>query len=112
MILGEMLHSTRLFINSIVIFFAVGCAVWLGLNPLRELLIKREDFYEHVLCNTLLLDIPPRVVTILTAMVMVLLGCIGFIMLEGSIIATLLAAGVGFVLPGIILKLLRKRRLD
>jgi tight adherence protein B len=112
MILGEMLHSTRLFLNSMVIFFAVIFAVWLGLNPLRALLIKREDFYRHVLCNTLLLDIPPRVVTVLTAMVMVLLGAIGFIMLEGSIIATLLAAGVGFILPRTIINLLRKRRLE
>ena len=112
MILGEMLHSTQLFINSIVIFFAVTGAVWLGLNPLRALIVKREDFYRQVLCNTLLLDIPPRVVTVLTAMVMVLLGCIGFMVFGGSIIATLLAGGVGFVLPRTILNLLRKRRLE
>ena len=111
MMLGEMLHSTRLFINSIVIFLAVGGAVWMGLNPLKELLAKREDFYRHVLCDTLLLDIPPRIVTVITAMVMVLLGCIGFIMLGGSIIATLLAAGIGFILPRTIINLLRKRRL-
>jgi len=112
MILGQMSHSTQLFMNSIAIFFAAASAVWLGLNPLRELLAKREAFYKHVLCNTLLLDVPPRVVTVLTAMVMVLLGCIAFIMLEGNLIATLLAAGAGFVLPGTIINLLRKRRLD
>jgi tight adherence protein B len=112
MILGEMPHSTQLFLNSIVIFIAVAGAVWLGLNPLRELLIRREDFYRQVLCNTLLLDIPPRVVTVLTTMVMVLLGSIAFVVLDGSIIATLLAAGIGFVLPRTIINLLRKRRLE
>ena len=112
MILGEMLHSTRLFIDSVVIFLAVAGSVWLGLNPLRELLLRREGFYKHVLCNTLLLDIPPRVVTVLTAMVMILLGAIGFIMVDGNLMATLLAAMVGFVLPGTIINLLRKRRLE
>ena len=50
MILGEMLHSTRLFLNSIAIFFAVASAVWLGLNPLRELLIRREELFRQRNC--------------------------------------------------------------
>ncbi len=112
MILSEMSHSSQLLVNSVFIFIAAATAVWLGYNPLRKLLLRREAFYKHVLCNTLLLEIHPRVVTVLTVMVMILLAAVAFALLDGSLIATLLGAVVGFVLPHTIVNLLRRRRLE
>ena len=104
--------ATRLFVGSVVIFIAVIAAVWVGLNPLLKLIARKEKEYGFILRNSLMLDIPPRLVTILTVTMMVLLGFIGYSALGGSLIGTVLAGSVGILLPGAVIRILRRRRVN
>ncbi|MCD4825258.1 MAG: type II secretion system F family protein [Phycisphaerae bacterium] len=106
-----MTDDTRLLVGSIVIFLATVAAIWIGANPFLAVLRKREEQYGYILQNSLLLNIPARTVTILTGMVILLLGYIAYAIVDGSLIAMTFAAGVGMLLPGLVIKYLRRKRL-
>jgi len=105
-----MTDTAQMVLNSVVIFLLTGVALWIGVNPLLAKIRAKEAEYEFVLQRSLLLDIPPRMVTVLTAMGMVLLGYLGYVLLGGSLVAMALLAGGAMVLPGAVIGYLRRKR--
>lgn len=103
---------TQVVFYSAVMFLCVIAAVLIGGNPLIVSLGSRERRFGVILQEKLLMDVPPRMVTVLTGLVMIFLGFIGFSLLNGSLIAMMLGAAIGALLPGAIIKLLCKRRRD
>jgi tight adherence protein B len=90
---------------------AVAVAVYIGYRPLQSLVARQEFVWGNVLRNQLLLEVQPRTVTILTAVVMVMLGAVGYAFTE-SLIGVVLLAGAGAILPTFVVRMLQKRRLD
>ncbi|MBS3820898.1 MAG: hypothetical protein GVY16_10565 [Planctomycetes bacterium] len=110
MILAASDEGLRLLLGSIVIFLGTLAAVALGANPLLLAIRRREREYGKVLNRALLLDISPRMVTIITAICMVVLAAMLY-----SLTGWLLAVGVGLFLgvmvPWSFVRYLRRRRL-
>ncbi|MBN1941810.1 MAG: type II secretion system F family protein [Phycisphaerae bacterium] len=110
MILAAWSETSRLAVTSVVMFLAVAAAVMVGANPLLTLIRRQERHYDHVLRHSLLLDVSPRFVTVATGAIMLFLGLLGYIVTSGSLAGTLLAGGAGVLLPGAVIRLLRRRR--
>ena len=101
---------TLLVANSLVMFAATGVGVFLGYRPLRQAILLQEEQYGKVLRDNLLLNVKPRVTTVLTAVGIVVLAAIGYA-ISNHLLGLLLGAGVGLFLPPAVLKLLSRRRL-
>lgn len=99
------------FLTSMVIFGITGLAIWLGANPLIQLIRQREQHYASVIGGSLLLQLKPRTVTVLTALLMLLFGLLGYI-LTGHSFGALLGSAVGIWTPVVLIRILRQRRLD
>lgn len=108
--ISENFDITPAIINSVVMFLCVVAAVLIGSRPLGLALRRRERRYGRILRETLLLGVSPRAVTVLTGLAMIFFGFMGFMLLEGSLLATLLGAALGVALPEAVIKLLCKRR--
>ncbi len=97
-------------LSTAAVFLLAGAAGGLGYLPARELVARRRDLFNRVLRQSLLIDISPKSATlgwlIGTGVLATLVG-LGF----GSVLAFLVAAAVGLVLPGPVLKILRRRRI-
>jgi tight adherence protein B len=110
MILAASDEGLRLLLGSIVIFLGTLAAVAIGTNPLLLAIRRREREYGEVLNRALLLDISPRMVTIITAICMFFLAAMLY-----SLTGWLLAVGVGLflgvMLPWSFVRYLRRRRL-
>jgi tight adherence protein B len=98
-------------IYSIVMFVIIISAVWLGAKPLMWYIFTKEREYDDILNRSLLLDIPPRMMTVMTGLVVIMFGYIGFALFRGSVTALIVAGAFGFVLPPIVTQFLRRRRL-
>jgi tight adherence protein B len=102
--------TTGQVLSTVAIFLLAAAAGGLGYLPARELVARRRDLFNRVLRQSLLIDISPKSATlgwlIATGVVAVLVG-LGF----GSVLALLIAGAVGLVLPGPVLKILRRRRI-
>lgn len=94
----------------VAIFVAVTAIVYCWWPVVREFIRRQEEGYERVLRGHLLLDIKPRTVTILSLAAMFTLGVLTYVVAETVVLATLFAAG-GVLLPTLMLKYLRSRRL-
>ena len=95
---------------SAVMYLAVAAAILVGTRPLLLLVWRKERKYDLILRSSLMLDIPPRAVTAGTLASMLLLGFLGWIILSGSLIGTILFGAAGLLLPGSLIRLLRRRR--
>jgi len=104
-------NPTTLIITSVVMFVAAAAAVFVGCRPLAQFIRRQEAQYEAVLRRALLLNVSPRTVTLLTAAGMALLGAIGYAISSG-VLGALMAAALGALFPTVLLRVLRKRRLD
>ena len=96
---------------SAIVFLAAGSAVLLGGGPLLAVIRRREQRYGAVLRYNLLLDVSDRSVTALTGLAMFMLAALAYLALR-SVLAVVIALAVGAMLPPLIIRLLRKRRLD
>jgi tight adherence protein B len=96
--------------TSLLFVVMTTAAVYFAWPPMKDLILRQEQQYGQVLRSSLLLDISPRAVTVSSAVAVVLLGALGFI-LSGSWIGLVIAATAGAVLPGLFLKIMRRRRL-
>ena len=95
---------------SIVMLVLTVAAAYVGWAPLRELIRRREREYDLIFRRALLLDVPPRMVTIVTGMVIVVLGFMGYA-LTRSVWGVLPLAFLGAMLPHAMIRYLRSRRL-
>jgi len=97
-------------VPSLLIFIGVAVAVFFGYRPVTEFLRDREQEYDRVLRRSLLLAISPRAATILSIILIFLLGFLGYAMVGfwGAIIG----GAVGVFVPAPIVRYLRRRRLD
>lgn len=102
---------TQRIIYSVVILAASFICAWIGARPLREFILTQEEMFDTVLRGALLLDIKPRSFTVLTTLIIVCMGLIGYVV-TSSIFGALLLAAIGVAFPNVALRILRKRRLD
>jgi tight adherence protein B len=95
---------------SVVIFAGTFVAARIGLHPLMEFLARQRDRFDTVLRGQLLMSVSPQAMQVLVWGMMVLIGFIGY-MATGSVWGGVLFFGFSLLLPGLILKILRRRRI-
>jgi len=75
--LAESLIDSTQMLTSGFMAVASAVAVYLGYRPIQALVLAQERQWGHVLKNNLLIDVEPRMVTVLTGVAMVVLGALG-----------------------------------
>jgi len=103
--------TTSQIITSVVIFLAVGAAAWLGVAPMWALVLRRQAKVAAILHSRLLLDVSPRAVTIISLLVVVIMGFIGY-GLTSSALGAMLGGSIGLFVPVVVLRLLWIRRVN
>lgn len=101
---------TWLIITSAVIFVATAAATWCGWAPLKAVIFRQEARYDKTLRGQLLLSVKPRSITVLTIVVVLVLGFLGYALFE-HVIAVILCGAVGMLMPAVAMKVLARRRL-
>ncbi len=101
---------TWLIITSVVMFVATAAAARCGWEPLRAVILRQEARYHRVLRGQLLMDVKPRSMTVLTIVIMLALGFLGYVLLE-HVIAVIMFGAVGMFMPAVVMKVMAKRRL-
>ncbi|HUT61757.1 MAG TPA: type II secretion system F family protein [Phycisphaerae bacterium] len=97
-------------ITSVLILCLAMAAGWAGYRPVRSLVLSQERLYESVFQRKLLLDIRPRVVTILSVVGIVALAIIGQA-LTRSYLGAVFGVVAGLFLPTLLAWCLRRRHL-
>ena len=94
---------------SVLILLGVAGAVWAGCEPVMSFFRRREHQYDVVLRRRLLMDVSPRAASLMSGMVIILLGLLGYGVFGwfGAVIW----AVVGLFSPPFILRRLQRRRL-
>jgi tight adherence protein B len=100
--MGTLLTSAALFVLAAI----VGAAAYL---PGGQLIRRQERTFDRVLRHALLIDVSPRSMTIVTLVAIVLIGLAVFVA-AGSLTGALIAMALAALLPGRVLKSLRRRR--
>ncbi len=95
---------------SAVLFVLSAAAAYIGYLPIRDIVRRREKEYDLIFRRVLLLDIPPRMITMLTGMVILVLGFMGYA-LTRSVWGVLPLGFLGALLPHAMIRYLRRRRL-
>ena len=108
--LMEFVFTPTQIAGSVFMILGTAGAVFLGYRPLRSLIARQEHQWGRVLQQNLLLDVQPRMVTILTGVAMLLLGAIGYAFI-GGVIGVVVFASAGAILPTLVLRQLQRRRL-
>lgn len=108
---SEFFGDSTQVLTSAFMAMASGVSVYLGYRPLRSIILRQEYQWGRTLRTNLLIDVRPRMVTVLTGVAMVVLGAAGYAVSE-ALVGVALCAAVGAVLPAMALRRLRKRRLD
>lgn len=93
-----------------VIFVAVAFLTWAWWRPVRGFILRREEGYGNILQGALLMDVQPRTFTLLTLGGMILLAVLAWSAVH-HIVMVLLGLAVGAVLPALLLRFLKRRRL-
>lgn len=100
-----------LIISTIIIFAAGAGAVWLGMRPLGAIVRWQEKMFDDVLRHKLLLDIHPRVATVMSLVGIALMAIIGY-GLTGSWLGTVAVGAIGAAFPSLVMRALKTRRLN
>jgi tight adherence protein B len=100
--------------STILPSFIIGifsmAAVYLGTRPLVAYVRHKERYFERILQGNLLLDVPGRAATLASGVLLVALAAIGA-MLTTSVVGLLIGAAFGAILPAMVLRMLKGRRL-
>jgi len=99
----------EVFISAVLFVLSVASA-YIGYAPIRDLVRRREKEYDLIFRRALLLDIPPRMITMLTGMIILVLGFMGYALTQ-SVWGVLPLGFVGALLPHAMIRYLRRRRL-
>ncbi len=95
--------------STAVFVLALGAA-FLGFRPVAEFIRNRESEYDRVLRGQMLLEVAPRSVTILTLVLMIVIGVMVFIA-SGSGFFTAIGVTLAVFIPNWAVNYLRQRRL-
>ncbi len=95
---------------SAVLFGLAAAAVYVGFAPISDLIRRREKEYDLIFRRALLMDISPRMITVLTGLVMLVLGFMGYVVLR-SVWGVIPLGVLGGMLPHGAVRYLRRRRL-
>ena len=95
-------------ISSLIIFVGVAVMVFLGAKPALELVLMQEHRYDQVLRRQMLWPVSPRAATIVTGIMVLLIGAAGW-GATGSGLGALLGAGMGELAAIGLLGMLRRR---
>ncbi len=93
------------------LFLLAAAAVLTGWAPVRDYIRRQEIVYENVLQHKLLLTIAPRVLTIVSFVMMAMLAFMLY-QISGSVLGAAMGVAGGVLLPRAVLNLLHKRHLD
>ncbi len=96
--------------TAVAIFIAVAGVAIVWYEPVRRFILRREAYYDGVLRGSLLLDINPRTVTVLCLGAIALLAMIGYVLVN-HILMALLCGAIGALIPWLVLRFLKARRL-
>lgn len=107
----EPFSLTMQLVASGLFFLMIFTSIYLGFRPLVATILNLEQQFDSILRRSLLLDIPGRMVTILTGVVMVLFGALGFAYTR-NIAGVLVLGGLAAVIPYFLLRYLKRRRLQ
>lgn len=99
----------QVFVSAVLLLLS-SAAAYIGYAPISDLVRRREKEYDLIFRRALLLDIPPRMVTILTGVIMLVLGFMGYA-LTRSVWGVILLGVVGALVPHAMIRYLRRRRL-
>ncbi len=102
--------QTETILGSAAIIVLTAAAVILGARPLAAVIRSREAEYDLIFRRALLMDIPPRAVTIAMGFVLAVLAFLGFVLMR-SIWGVLIGGAVGWFVPHALIRWLRRRRL-
>jgi len=97
-------------VSTIVIFMLTLICAWVGVRPLLAETLRRERYYGSILRNSLLMDVNPRSVTVLTVIAMALCA-FALYALTGSVFGGFVGIIGGVFVPTVLLRYLRRRRL-
>ena len=103
--------DTPLMLVSIVSFVFIVVSVMVGYRPWVQLIRRQEYFYDAILRGQLLIDISPRMATVLSGVGVAMLAMMGR-MITRSVFGAIVFGAIGLMLPSLVLRFLRKRRLD
>ena len=95
---------------SVMMFVGVSAAVFLGYRPLMEALRRRREEYDISIRRGLLLNVSPRVATVLSLALIFLLGLVGYA--AAGLWAAIIAGACGVFLPHFIIRYLCRRRVN
>ncbi len=101
---------TPAILSSLFVFLATAAAVYLGYRPARQLVLRQEEQYGAVLRSKLLIDVKPRLATVLAGIGIVVMAAAGYY-LTGSGLGAAIGLAAGVFLPYGLLRFLRRRRL-
>lgn len=99
-----------LIVSTIIIFAAGAGAVWLGMRPLGAIIRWQEGMFDDVLRHKLLLDVHPRVATVMSLVGIALMAIIGY-GLTGSWLGAIAVGAIGAAFPSLVMRVLKARRL-
>ena len=102
---------TAVLTSSLLLFAGTAVTVFVGYRPFREYLQYREYEFDQVLRRKLLLEIKPRTATVLSGVGIVVLSLLGYVLTE-SLLGAAAGGVLGVLLPGVMLRVLRRRRLE
>lgn len=102
--------NAELVYTIIIMIFSALC-VLVGLNPVLALINAKERKYSFILRNQLLLSVSARTITVLAFTAAIILGVLASSLTNWSMIAFMLAAAGGLMIPGAIIRSLQKKRL-
>ncbi len=101
--------ASQFVVSGAMALLTVG-AVYLGWPPLKAVILDQEKRFDLILRRRLLLDVTPRVATILTAIAMLGLALI-FYAGSGSLLGACIGLALGAALPSVAMKMLAHQRL-
>lgn len=95
---------------AVLSFAAVSIGVYYGWDMLKQWLHKQEKRYDKVLNDQLLLEMPPRVAMMLTALIILALGIIFGLLLESPTFF-IIGCALGLAIPHLVINHLEEKRL-
>jgi tight adherence protein B len=103
--------ASMVVLSSLFFFGSTTAIVFMAWRPVAQWLTIQEAQYDRVLRKQLLLDVPPRLATVLGFVLMGTMGVLGYLIVK-SLIGSLLGVLLAVFFPAFILRYLRLRRLD